>query len=420
VQFDAGHYLNPGPWRIPYHHHAILDYAKRLKVALEPFVQVNHNAFIHARGAFGGKPQRFRHIQADFNGGIAELLAKAANQDKLDGLVTREDKEVLLAALRSWGALDRNYAYVQSTLTSDRRGFEVDPGGGLNGEPVPSKPLGLGDVLKSGLWSALSIGHVYEFQTTMFQPVGGMDMIAKAFARELGPLIQLNAKVTAIRQDASSVTVTWQDAKAGGAPRTATADWCLCTIPLSVLGQIEMNVGAAMRNAIEAVPYAASVKIGLQFKRRFWEQDEAIYGGISHTDLPIRQISYPSTDYGSPGKGVLLGAYTFGPYAYEFTALSPEDRVKKALEYGQMIHPQYQAEFETGVSVGWHRVPSVLGCFGAWTDDLRRQHYRSLCEIDGRIALAGEHASNLPAWQEGAVLSALDAIQRLHKRVVAG
>ena len=39
-------------------------------------------------------------------------------------------------------------------------------------------------------------------------------------------------------------------------------------------------------------------------------------------------------------------------------------------------------------------------------------------QIDGRIALAGEHASQLPAWQEGAILSALDAITRLHERVV--
>src|SRR5215813_3564023 len=39
VQFDPGHYLNPGPWRIPYHHYGILHYANRLGVALEPFVQ---------------------------------------------------------------------------------------------------------------------------------------------------------------------------------------------------------------------------------------------------------------------------------------------------------------------------------------------------------------------------------------------
>jgi monoamine oxidase len=28
--------------------------------------------------------------------------------------------------------------------------------------------------------------------------------------------------------------------------------------------------------------------------------------------------------------------------------------------------------------------------------------------------LAGEHLSYLPAWQEGAILSSLDAIQQLH------
>jgi monoamine oxidase len=41
-----------------------------------------------------------------------------------------------------------------------------------------------------------------------------------------------------------------------------------------------------------------------------------------------------------------------------------------------------------------------------------------MAAIDGRIVLAGEHVSRLPAWQEGAILSALDAIGRLHKRVL--
>ena len=76
-EFEDGLYFNPGPWRIPYHHRAILDYCKRLNVALEPFVQLNHNAFLHAPSAFGGKPQRIREIKADFQGEVAELLAKA-------------------------------------------------------------------------------------------------------------------------------------------------------------------------------------------------------------------------------------------------------------------------------------------------------------------------------------------------------
>src|ERR1700728_874700 len=37
VEFDKGLYLNPGPWRIPFHHHAILDYCSQLNVSLDAF-----------------------------------------------------------------------------------------------------------------------------------------------------------------------------------------------------------------------------------------------------------------------------------------------------------------------------------------------------------------------------------------------
>src|SRR6202012_320384 len=109
-------------------------------------------------------------------------------------------------------------------------------------------------------------------------------------------------------------------------------------IPLPILAQMEINVGAPMLEAIAAVPYFASVKVGLQFKRRFWEEDEAIYGGISFTNLPIRQISYPSTGFHGQ-KGILLGAYSGDTYGFEFTALPPDQRIKLALEYGSQIHP---------------------------------------------------------------------------------
>ncbi len=418
-EFDSGLYLNAGPWRIPHHHYAILDYCKRYKVALEPFIQVNHEAYVHAQNAFGGKPQRFRHLSSDFNGYVAELLAKATNANRLNDAVTAEDKEKLLEALRRWGALDRNYAYVKGELSSDRRGFDKAPGGGLSGEPDYSQPLSLSDVLKASLWSTFGSRNEYDYQMTMFQPAGGMDMIPRALARELGSAIRFGAKVTSVRQDASGVTVSFDDARRPGSKQTARADWCLSTIPLPVLSRIEMNVGAKMRAAIAAVPYTASVKIGLQFKRRFWEEDENIFGGITFTDLPLQQLSYPSSGFFSTGKGVLLGAYA-GGRTNEFIALNPAERVQRAVKYGAMIHPQYEKEFETGVSVAWSRIPSQLGCFAVWSDALGAAHYQNLCAIDGRILLAGEFASYMPAWQEGAILSALDAIGRLHRRVVAG
>jgi monoamine oxidase len=419
-QFEQGLYINPGPWRIPYHHRALLDYCKRLGVALEPFVQLNHNALLHSSRAFEGVPQRIRSVGADFHGGISELLAKATRQGALDEAVSHEDKEILLQALKSWGALDRDYRYQANLISAEYRGFDQPPGGGLSSTPMPSEPVALSDILKSRLWRYFQIFANYNFQTTMFQPVGGMDKIGKAFARELGDTIRYRAKVTQIQQNNGGVTVSYVDAaNPSEPPRQAVADWCVCTIPLPILSQLPVDVSAPMRAAIEAVPYVAAVKVGLQFKRRFWEEDEAIYGGISYTDLPIRQIAYPNMGFNRAGRGVLLGAYLFdGANAYEFTAMPPEERVARAVEFGAAIHPQYRREFENGVAVAWHRVPFVLGCAGDWSEETRSQHYKNLCQIDGRIVLAGEHVSELPAWQEGAILSSLDAISRLHDRVV--
>jgi monoamine oxidase len=419
-EFDEGQYINPGPWRLPHHHRGMLGYCKMLGVPLEPFLMGNYNAYLHSPDAFGGKPQRFREVNADYQGHVAELLAKVVKGKQLDAQVSTEDQERLLESLREWGALDRELRYAKSPMASERRGYDNHPGGWVTGTPEDSEPIALDEVLRSKLWMMLSARDAYDMQGSIFQPVGGMGRIGEAFGRELGPLIQYNAKVVEIDQDERGVSVAWEDTKSPGTRKLAKADWCVCTIPLSILGQIPTKVGAPMQQAIAAVPYAAAIKVGLQFKRRFWEEDEHIYGGVTYTSLPINNIGYPNHGFFSSGKGVLLGAYCWGLDANKLTALSPAERVAKVVEWGSQIHPQYKAEFENGVAMAWHRSPFTMGCFGNWTEATRARHFSDLCRMDGRIVLAGEHASWLPAWQEGALTSAIDAIGQLHKRAVAG
>ena len=76
---------------------------------------------------------------------------------------------------------------------------------------MPSDPVGLSGYLKSRVWRYLQNFARYNFQTTMFQPVGGMDMIGKAFAKQVGDLIRYNAKVTKIEQNDRGVTVSFVD-----------------------------------------------------------------------------------------------------------------------------------------------------------------------------------------------------------------
>ena len=111
---------------------------------------------------------------------------------------------------------------------------------------------------------------------------------------------------------------------------------------------------------------------------------------------------------------MLLGAYVYrtGAKVYNFEALSAKDMIKAALEQGAKIHPQYPQEFQNGVAVAWHRVPWTLGCSALWTDENRAKNYETICQVDNRIVLAGEHCSRLMAWQEGSVLV---GVGRYHK-----
>ena len=190
-------------------------------------------------------------------------------------------------------------------------------------------------------------------------------------------------------------------------------------IPLGILGQLDVQVSDEMMAAIKAVPYSGQVKIGLEMKRRFWEEDDFIYGGHSFTDQEIGLISYPNNNFFKDGPAVLLGAFARDLGAYRLSGLTPEQRIEAALAQGSVIHPgSYRKEFVTGASVAWSRVPWTLGCCARWSDEVRAQHYQTLVGMDRRIVLAGEHASYVGCWMEGALLSSIDAITRLHKRAL--
>lgn len=418
-EFQPGNYLNPGPWRIPHHHRTLFHYAKAFGVEMEPFIQLNHNAYIHNSKAFSGQPQRYKELAVDYKGHVSELLSKSLNAGALDDRVTKEDKEKLIEALRNWGLLDGDLKYTSGLRVSGQRGYDRAPGGGVGGAPTPSKVCNLSDVLDSRVWAQSSFFFNNVMQTTMFQPKGGMDMIGKGFAKQLEGLITYNAKVTKIAQGENGVAVTWQDLSTN-AMNEAKADYCVCTIPLSVLNQLELQAGAPMKAAIAAVPYSNSVKMGLEMRRRFWEEEDAIYGGHSFTDQQISLISYPNHDFFANKPAVLLGAFAGGASGYALAGMTPAQRLELALTQGSVFHPEhYRKEFMNGVSFAWSRAPWIMGCCGTWSEASRAQHYQNLVAMDGRIVLAGEHASYYGCWMEGALLSALDAIERLHKKALA-
>jgi hypothetical protein len=225
------------------------------------------------RGTLAGKRVRLREARADFDGHIAELLSKALSQSQLDQPLTPEDRDRVLTYLRNLGALDEQRQY----RGSDRRGPE-------------STPLTLGD-----LFSGIPDFYVqtdWSSQPAMMQVAGGMDRLPAALASRLDQHISYRAAVREIRQGERGVWVMYADQN--GRLRRVDADYCVSTIPLPVLNDIQKDLSPPVQSAIAAARYDGAGKIGLQFKRRFWEQDDGIYGGRSWTDQEVGQIIYPS------------------------------------------------------------------------------------------------------------------------------
>ena len=399
--FEEGHYFNPGPMRIPYHHSVTLDYCREFGVPLEVFNNANEAGYYCAENVPGepplpmaGKRVRIREARADLYGYTAELLAKAINEHELDTRVTMEDREKFVDFLRSFGRLGKDFRY----SGSETRGYAIERGAG-NRPGAVGDPFALHDLVVSGLGGRIGQERELDFQMTMLQPVGGMDRIPVAMAKSLGSRITYGAEVREIRRSATGVRVVYA---VRGQLKEARAELCVCALPLAVLAKIPADFSPEMAKSIAAIPYGETGKIGLQFNRRFWEEDDQIFGGGSSTNLPISQIVYPS--FGFLGKkGVLIGSYVFG---------------KRAKADGTKIHPQYPRHYENAFSLAWHKSPYSLGGWASYSDELRAQHYSQLNQPDGPIHLAGEHLSYLPAWMAGAFDSGRSVATAVHTRVM--
>jgi monoamine oxidase len=392
--FDDGQYFNAGPMRISHHHRTTLAYCRELQVATEVFVPDCESAYLaQTRGPLAGKRVRLREARADFDGYIAELLSKSLSPLQLDQPLTKEDRDRVLSYLRGLGALTEDGRY----QGAERRGAGA--------------PLALRDLF--GGIPGFYVQTDWSSQPTMMQVTGGMDRLPAALAARLGNRITYRAAVREIRQRERGVSVIYADAQ--GQPRRVEADYCISTIPLPVLTGIDKDVSAPVQAAIAAVRYDAAGKIGLQFRRRFWEQDDEIYGGRSWTDQEVGQIVYPSHGLNT-SKGVLVGYYL--DFRGTMRERPPAEIQRLAVEHGARVHPQYPTEFENAFSVTWARVPWNRGSWRAETSAAETA-IAALREPDGRVYFAGDYMTDMSSWMQGAFESAREVATALHRRALA-
>lgn len=416
--FDEGMYFNAGPWRIPHAHKAVLGYCKELGVRLEEFRDQNTVFYSDdpKLGSLSGRKVYMHELQADLWGQTSELLAKAANRGAIDDALTVEDRELLVDFLVRAGYLsNRDQVYRPDIAVRESPdGYDLRE---LLGSPF-----------------ARDVRSVYSGTggpEPVFQPTGGMMEIPLALGRAVSDNLVHGAIVESVTQTPDEVRVVYREA-GSGVRRELTSDYVVSCLPMSILKRLDVNFSPEMAAAVEASNHSETAKMGLQMDRRFWEEDDGVYGGhlvylpyLTEAELdagkpavPIPQFSYPSNDYTSH-KGILLGFYGNATIpdlkGVPLVDAPIADRIEHVLTHASVVHPQIRDAYHSAYAVWWDRIEFSRGAWARSPGNRLEQ----LAKPDGRLYLGAAGASEDPSWMEHAIEAAWRTVEAIHSRVMA-
>jgi monoamine oxidase len=397
--FAHGLHAEAGAMRIPISHDLSMHYIQRFGLELYPFTSPNPQAYYHLRG------NKFRRAELDKD--FSQIRSHFPGLSTVDTVWKHWEDTVRVYVEKVRNEGDEGWTELLETLDwlsvrafLELKGWtedDIELYGLLSNEEAEMN-FSIIQVLRE---------EIQGDYATLNQIKGGTDQLTDALFRELGHCVRLGAVVRAIGQTADAAVVHYETE---GGRFTETADYMITTIPFAVMRHIDVlqPFSPAKQKAIRELHYHASGKVFLQCKRRFWEEDEGIYGGGTITDLPIRNLFYP--EHGQEtGRGVLLASYTWETDAKRWSSLTPEARIDRAVEYVSKIHPQILEECEGGASVMWQDDPYAGGAFALFEPGQETRLFDSIIAPEGRIHFAGEHASRLNGWIQGSIESGLRA-----------
>jgi len=402
--FAPGLYAEAGAMRIPKAHSLTMVYVERLGLTTSPFTMGNSQAYYY----LGGRQMRIAEAEED-----PGLLGFDVAEHEAGKTIAQLWADALAPLVKTLEA-DGDAAWPDLIAQHDQYSVRefLQTHRWSEGAIELFGLLWNQEALLNSSFLELLREEVGNFYTNMVQIDGGMDRLPQALASALGERVRLQTKMVAIDQTPDEVILHCQTP----AGRTQIhGDYAILTVPFPVLRHVEVlkPFSRAKQRAIRQLHYDASAKIFLQCNRRFWEDDDGIFGGGTITDLAIRNIYYP--EHGrDTGRGVLLASYTWSEDAQRWGSLPPDERITQALEDVAKIHPQVTDTFEVGASKMWHDDEFAGGAFALFDPEQQGLLHEHIIAPEGRIHFAGEHASLTHAWIQGAIESGLRAAAEVH------
>ena len=229
--------------------------------------------------------------------------------------------------------------------------------------------------------------------------MGGNDQIPRALAAAL-PDVRLNSPVTSIRLNPGGVSVT---CKQTDSHMMIDSDFAILAIPLTTARLIDFNgaLPAMHQNMVKDVSYGTVTKVMVEYRKRFW--NEKNWNGRLATDAPI-VYTWHATSHFEHVRGILT-AYTGGENARKLSALSDAERIQVAVNEIDRVFPGSSNLIENTATVSWLNEPYTRGAYMALSPNQVTTYWKALSEPVGRLFFAGEHATPIQGFMEGAVES---------------
>jgi monoamine oxidase len=239
--------------------------------------------------------------------------------------------------------------------------------------------------------------------------LGGNDQLPKAFAKSLSNKILYRRPVRKIRHDESGAEVTFEEE---GSTKTIRAPRLVIALPFTILREIEVtpDFSPEKMQCIRKLSYGHGMKIAMQFRKRFWDQEGSL-GQRVFTDTRLRRIYHMSID--EPGPRGILMSFTSAEDAEKLGHLSEEERLQTALQETKRIWNEAPEYWESGVTKYWNEDPWTKGSYSFAGVGQERDFLDLAKKAEGRVHFAGEHTSRFRASMNGALESGVRACQEI-------
>ncbi|MDB6043900.1 MAG: amine oxidase [Gammaproteobacteria bacterium] len=400
--FSDGLYVEAGAGRIPPNHAWTLTYARRFGLSTEPFSPASLTPLLN----IGGKS-----IPVTPGTDLRQYLDFSPEEKRI-GISGMLQKYVIDPAQEVAAAGDMTAPdWPPASLRQFDQGTFADfiRSRGASAAAVQFLQLGAYPMEASALF-ILRVLATTDFKN-LTKIKGGNELLPAAIAARLAGRIAYGARVVRIEQDAKSVRAIFTQ---NGLQQSLQSDAIICTIPFSILKTIEIHprFTSLKHQAMDQLRYAPVVKVALQTKSRYWQQQGL--SGFAEMDHSA-EIWSPGWD--RPGRSGILQLYQEGERALQLDQMSEDARLMYAADFVGRVFPGLQADRERGVSFSWQHNEWARGAYSELRPGQVFAFSPVLASREGRIHFAGEHTSAEPGWMQGALASGYRAAKEVNEIV---